>query len=135
MTGSRATPTSRPTRAAEWIAYRLLLPVHALLMAVTWIAWAAQQLRLLPRRFGLPRLSARSLATAIDAPHRRESHGVVLHGVCDGRVVARHAPVDGASHARDGRHRRPTGTGRRLLRRVCICTPGARMKPDDWLGG
>ena len=42
--------------------------VHALLLAVTWVAWLLQRLHLLPRRLGLPRLSARSLATALDAP-------------------------------------------------------------------
>jgi len=59
---------SRVRRAAEWVAYRLVLPQHLVLMAVTWLAWIAQQARLLPHRFGLPRLSARSLATRIDAP-------------------------------------------------------------------
>jgi glycolate oxidase iron-sulfur subunit len=65
---ARGESTSRPRRAAEWIAYRLLLPVHVLLMAASWVAWAAQRLALIPRRFGLPRLSARSLATPLDAP-------------------------------------------------------------------
>lgn len=55
-------------RTAEWVAYRLLLPVHWLLLAATWAAWALQRLRVLPRRFGLPALSARSLATPVDAP-------------------------------------------------------------------
>jgi glycolate oxidase iron-sulfur subunit len=55
-------------RTAEWIGYRLLLPFHALLLAFTWVAWAAQRVRLLPSRFGIPTLSARSLATSVDAP-------------------------------------------------------------------
>ena len=55
-------------RAIEWIGYRLLLPRHALLMAVTWIAWLAQRVRAVPRRLGFPQLSARSLRRPIDAP-------------------------------------------------------------------
>jgi len=39
-----------------------------LLLAVTWAAWVLQRLRVLPRRFGLPSLSARSLAQPLDAP-------------------------------------------------------------------
>ncbi|MCZ7525922.1 MAG: (Fe-S)-binding protein [Acidimicrobiia bacterium] len=49
-------------RAAEWWGYRVLLPHHRRLMAATWLAWAAQRLGLVPRRAGLPRLRARSLA-------------------------------------------------------------------------
>ena len=64
----RGESSPAPRRAVEWIAYRLLLPVHALLLAASWVAWAAQRLRLVPGRFGLPRLSARSLATPLDAP-------------------------------------------------------------------
>jgi len=55
-------------RTAEWVAYRLLLPAHALLMAATWLAWVAQRFRLIPSRFGMPKLSARSLATPLDVP-------------------------------------------------------------------
>ena len=55
-------------RTVEWIAYRSLLPVHWLLLAVTWGAWLLQRAHLLPRRFGLPRLSARSLAQPLDVP-------------------------------------------------------------------
>jgi glycolate oxidase iron-sulfur subunit len=64
----RGESTSPVRRAAEWIAYRILLPVHALLVGASWVAWAAQRVALLPRRFGVPRLSARSLATRLDAP-------------------------------------------------------------------
>jgi glycolate oxidase iron-sulfur subunit len=59
---------SRGRRAVEWIGYRLVLPRHALLMALTWVAWLAQRMRALPRRLGLPKLSARSLREPIDAP-------------------------------------------------------------------
>jgi glycolate oxidase iron-sulfur subunit len=55
-------------RAIEWIGYRLVLPRHALLMLVTWVAWLGQRLRVLPRRLGLPKLSARALREPVDAP-------------------------------------------------------------------
>jgi glycolate oxidase iron-sulfur subunit len=65
----RGESKSRVRRATEWAGYRLVLPMHALLIALTWMAWAALRFRLLPSRFGLPRLSARSLATALDVPN------------------------------------------------------------------
>jgi glycolate oxidase iron-sulfur subunit len=63
-------PYRRPSllrRIAEWAAYRLLLPRHALLVACSWLLLAAQRLRLVPRRLGLPRLSARTLRR-LDVP-------------------------------------------------------------------
>jgi glycolate oxidase iron-sulfur subunit len=71
MEGTRAAlpaPRSRMRRVAEWVGYTLVLPRHWLLLACTWAAWAAQRLHLVPRRFGLPRLSARSLARSLDVP-------------------------------------------------------------------
>ncbi len=58
---------SRRRRAAEWVGYRLVLPRHALLVAVSWLLLVAQRLRLVPDRLGLPRLSARSLARGLRA--------------------------------------------------------------------
>jgi len=57
-------------RVAEWIGYRVVLPRHRVLLALTWLALVAQRLRLVPRRaeFGLPRLSARSLARPLRVP-------------------------------------------------------------------
>ena len=69
MEGTRAAlppPRSRRRRIAEWLGYAVVLPRHWLLLACTWAAWAAQRLRLVPARFGLPRLSARSLARPLD---------------------------------------------------------------------
>jgi glycolate oxidase iron-sulfur subunit len=68
MEGTRAAiepRRPRPRRALEWIGYRLVLPHHAVLMALTWVLAIAQRLRLVPRRFGLPRLSFRSLRTPL----------------------------------------------------------------------
>jgi glycolate oxidase iron-sulfur subunit len=61
-------PRARLRRIAEWLGYRVVLPRHWLLITCTWIAWIAQRLRLVPARFGLPRLSARSLARRLDLP-------------------------------------------------------------------
>ena len=60
-------------RAVEWIGYRLVLPRHALLMALTWVAWLAQRLRARPAPLGLPRLSARSLARPARRADRRRA--------------------------------------------------------------
>ena len=54
-------------RVAEWFGYRLLLPRHGLLVASSWLLLAGQKLRLVPRRFSLPSLSARSMRTPLVA--------------------------------------------------------------------
>jgi glycolate oxidase iron-sulfur subunit len=58
-------------RFTEWMTYTLVLPRHAVLLALSWVLLVAQRLHLVPRRFGLPELSARSLRTPLladDAP-------------------------------------------------------------------
>jgi glycolate oxidase iron-sulfur subunit len=74
MEGARValakSPTARRARGplrrfAEWCAYVVVLPRHSLLLAATWVLWGAQRLRLVPRRFGIPRLSRRSLRTSL----------------------------------------------------------------------
>ena len=128
-------------RAAEWIGYRLVLPRHALLMAVTWVAWLAQRVRALPRRLGLPKLSARSLRRPIDAPAGGEPSAWVFTGcVMDAWLrdthrstvtLMRAAGVDvarpgtggdccGALHLHAGR----TREARRLAWRVMRSMPG-----------
>lgn len=65
-TRASAPPRHRmPRRIAEWIAYVVVLPRHRVLLALTWTAWAAQRLRVLPRRFALPRLTRASLRTPL----------------------------------------------------------------------
>jgi len=49
-------------RAGEWIAYRVLLGRHRLLLAFTWLLLVAQRLHLVPARFGCPGSTARSCA-------------------------------------------------------------------------
>jgi glycolate oxidase iron-sulfur subunit len=68
MEGARtALAPKRPPlrRAVEWVAYRVVLPNHALLIALTWVLAVAQRLRLVPRRFALPPISTRSLRTPL----------------------------------------------------------------------
>ena len=58
---------SASRRFAEWAAYRVLLPHHRLLLAFTWLLLVAQRLRLVPHRFGLPRLDVDRLRTPLAA--------------------------------------------------------------------
>ncbi len=58
---TRTAPRSLPRRAAEWLGYSVVLPRHWLLLALTWPAWLAQRLHLVPPRFGLPELALRSV--------------------------------------------------------------------------
>ena len=61
-----ATDTRRTSRRlAEWFGFTLVLPRHRLLLAATWVLLVAQRLHLVPRRLGLPTLSARSLRTPL----------------------------------------------------------------------
>jgi glycolate oxidase iron-sulfur subunit len=137
--GDRA-PFAR--RVAEWAAYRLLVPIHWLLLAATWAAWALQRLRAVPRRFGLPVLSARSLATPVDAPRGgnpsawcftgcvmdawlRDTHRSTVRVMrAMGAAVARPGSggaCGGALHVHAGR----TSEAERLARRVIASMPGA----------
>jgi glycolate oxidase iron-sulfur subunit len=137
--GERA-PWAR--RAAEWVAYRLLLPVHWLLLATTWAAWLLQRLRVLPRRFGVPALSARSLATQLDAPRGGDPSAWCFTGcVMDAwlrdthRSTVRVMRAAGANVARPGRggdccgalhvHAGRTHEAERLARRVIASMPGS----------
>ena len=60
-------PARATRRLAEGIGFRLVLPRHWLLLAATWVLLVVQRLHLVPRRFGLPQLSARSLRTPLVA--------------------------------------------------------------------
>jgi glycolate oxidase iron-sulfur subunit len=128
-------------RAAEWIAYRLLLPVHWLLLTVTWAGWLLQRLRAIPRRFGLPNLSARSLATPLDVPRGGNPSAWCFTGcVMDAwlrdthRSTVRVMRAAGAEVARPGRggdccgalhvHAGRRQEARQLARRVMASMPG-----------
>jgi glycolate oxidase iron-sulfur subunit len=131
---------SRVRAVAEWVAYRLL-GVHALLMAFTWLVWAGQRVHLVPRRFGLPRLGARSLATPLDAPTGGDPTAWCFTGcVMDAwlrdthRATVRVMRAAGARPARPGRggdccgalhlHAGRAADARRLARRVIASMPG-----------
>jgi glycolate oxidase iron-sulfur subunit len=137
----RVPRASFPKRAVEWIGYAVVLPVHALLLAVTWVAWLAQRLHLIPRRLALPRLSARSLATPVDAPRGGDPDAWVFTGcVMDAwlrdthRSTVRVLRAAGACVARPGRggdccgalhtHAGRSREARRLARRVMRSMPG-----------
>jgi len=128
-------------RIAEWFAYRLVLPRHSLLLALTWVLLVAQRLRLVPKRFGLPRLSPRSIARSLRAPFgntadaylfpgcvmdawQRDVHRAALRvmtatGVRPG-LPGRGADCCGALHVHAGR----PGEARRLALRVMASLPG-----------
>jgi len=138
--GSQTT-ASFGRRIVEWIGYRLVLPRHALLMAVTWVAWLAQRVRAVPRRFGLPKLSARSLRKPVDAPTGGAPSAWIFTGcVMDAwlrdthRSTVRLMRSAGADVARPGRggnccgalhlHAGRTREARRLAWRVMRSMPG-----------
>jgi len=137
----RGEHTSPARRVAEWIAYRAVLPLHAVLLAVTWLAWLGQRLHLVPGRIGIPNLAARSLATPLDAPRGgspsawcftgcvmdawlRETHRATLRVMrAAGATVARPGKGGdccGALHLHAGRERE----ARRLAQRVIASMPG-----------
>jgi glycolate oxidase iron-sulfur subunit len=70
MEGARAAIQPRrslPRRVVEWLGYRVVLPHHGLLLALTWLLATAQRLRLVPERFGLPTISITSLRSPLEA--------------------------------------------------------------------
>lgn len=133
-------------RAAEWLAYRVVLPRHGVLMAFTWLAWLAQRLRIVPRRLGLPPLRAGSLrrslsrSTSTAAPPgtetvylfpgcvmdawMREDHRAAIEVIeaAGGRVElpGRGADCCGALHLHAGR----IDEAARLLARAVASMPG-----------
>lgn len=127
-------------RAVESIAYRLVLPRHALLLAVTWVLLVAQRLRLVPARLGLPRLT-RAALRPLDVPAGGEPEAWLFTGcVMDAwlrdthRAAARVMRATGAAIARPERggdccgalhvHAGRTEEARRLARRVIASMPG-----------
>jgi glycolate oxidase iron-sulfur subunit len=141
-----ATDASRTShRLGEWVALGIVLPRHGLLLALTWMLLVAQRLHLVPKRFGLPRLSARSLRTplvaAADAPQdgsvdaylfpgcvmdawQRDVHRAALRVMraTGARVGLPGGGGDccGALHTHAGR----VGRARRLAERVMASMPG-----------
>ncbi|HVM40404.1 MAG TPA: (Fe-S)-binding protein, partial [Acidimicrobiia bacterium] len=139
-------PRRRPVRRiGEWIAYRLVLPRHRILLALTWLLWLLQRLHLWPRRgrFAVPPISARSLrrplqpsaqpsgaeqvvlftGCVMDAWMRDTHRAAVAVVEAAGGAVAlpgRGADCCGALHAHAGRHDEAVT----LARRVMAALPG-----------
>jgi glycolate oxidase iron-sulfur subunit len=132
---------STPRRLVEWVAYRLLLPHHRLLLAFTWLLLVAQRLRLVPRRFGLPHLDAHRLRTPLmarapgsgdaylfpgcvmdawDRPVHDDVLAVMRAAGAQPMLPGRGADCCGALHAHAGR----ADDARRLARRVIASMPG-----------
>jgi glycolate oxidase iron-sulfur subunit len=132
-------PPSR--RFAEWVAYRVLLPRHRVLLAFTWLLLVAQRLRLVPHRFGLPRLTADRLRTPLPADGPGTGDAYLFPGCVmdawdrsvhdDALTVMRRAGAQpmlpgpgadccGALHTHAGRE----AQARALARRVIASMPG-----------
>jgi len=138
---TRRTNRSWRRRAAEWLAYRLVLPRHRLLLALTWLLLVAQRLHLVPKRLGVPQLSTRSLARPLGVSSagpvdaylfpgcvmdawQRDVHRAALRvmkatGTRPG-VPGHGGDCCGALHVHAGR----TEEARRLARRVIASMPG-----------
>lgn len=138
-------------RLAEWLGYRLVLPRHRLLLALTWLLLVAQRLHLVPRRLGLPRLSVRSLARRLrvpagDAPDaylftgcvmdawQRDTHRAAIRvmAATGARPGLPRGGADccGALHVHAGREEE----ARRLARRVIAALPGTAPVVVDSAG-
>ena len=71
-----------PRRAAEWLGYRLVLPRHWLLVALSWLLALAQRVHLVPARLPVPRISLRSLARPLRARTPAETGDAFLFPGC-----------------------------------------------------
>lgn len=129
-------------RTAEWLGYRLVLPRHWLLIAVSWLLALAQRVRLVPARLPLPRISLRSLARPLRGPTppehadsylfpgcvmdawQRDTHRSalrVMEAACAHPALpGRGADCCGALHVHAGR----VDEARGLARRVIASMPG-----------
>jgi glycolate oxidase iron-sulfur subunit len=127
-------------RVTEWLAFTFVLPRHAVLLALTWVLLVAQRLHLLPARFGLPKLSVRSLRTPLVADTapveaylfpgcvmdawQRDVHRAALAVMrASGARVGlpkRGGDCCGALHTHAGR----VGRARKLAKRVMASMPG-----------
>jgi glycolate oxidase iron-sulfur subunit len=136
-------------RFAEWFGYVVVLPRHSVLVALSWFLLVAQRLHLVPRRYGLPKLSGRSLRTPLVAEAdpdvflftgcvmdawQREIHRDALRVMraAGARPGLPGAGGDccGALHVHAGRVRE----ARRLARRVMASLPGDALIVVDSAG-
>ena len=114
--------TAACAASAEWFALRRRAPAPPLLLALTWRRWVGQRLHLVPRRFGLPRLSPRSLRTPLRADP--DADATLFTGCV---MDAWQRDVHRAALRRDARHRaRASGSPAAAATAAarCTCTPG-----------
>jgi glycolate oxidase iron-sulfur subunit len=149
--GGAAIPKPFLRRVGEWCAYRVVLTRHRVLLAVTWLAWIAQRLHLVPSRLGMPLLRARELARPLDIPIGGSPDAWLFTGcVMDAwmrdthRAAARVLTATGLSCARPPSggdccgalhvHAGRVEDARRLARRVIASMPGAAPVVVDSAG-
>jgi glycolate oxidase iron-sulfur subunit len=130
-------PRSRLRRLVEWLAYTIVLPRHWLVLAGTWMLLVGQRLHVVPKRFGFPRMSLRTLAVPVGGQPdawlftgcvmdawMRDTHrnaARVMRGA--GANIARPgfgASCCGALHVHAGRD----AEARRLAQRALAAMPG-----------
>jgi glycolate oxidase iron-sulfur subunit len=128
-------------RVGEALGYRIVLPRHRLLLALTWLLVVAQRLHLVPRRLSLPRIDPRSLRRPLVADPAPGADTYLFTGcVMDAwerdvhRAALRVMRAAGASPALAGRggdccgalheHAGRTDEARALARRVMASMPG-----------
>jgi glycolate oxidase iron-sulfur subunit len=129
-------------RVAEWLGYRLVLPRHWLLLALSWLLALGQRVRLVPAQLPLPRISLRSLARPLRAASAPEHADAYLFPGCvmdawerdTHRSAMRVMEATGAHPALPGHGADCCGTlhvhagrideARRLARRVIASMPG-----------
>jgi glycolate oxidase iron-sulfur subunit len=138
-------------RMGEWVAYRVVLARHRVLMALTWLAWIAQRLHLVPSNLGVPPLRAREIAHPLDLPVGGSPDAWVFTGcVMDAwmrdthRATATVLAATGLSCARPGSggdccgalhvHAGRVDDARRLARRVIASMPGSAPVVVDSAG-
>ena len=127
-------------RVGEWVGYRVVLPRHGILVALTWLLVVAQRLHLVPRRFALPPLDAEALRHPLAAEPAATADAYLFTGcVMDAwerdvhRAALRVMRAAGSSPALPGRggdccgalhdHAGRTGEARALARRVIASMP------------
>jgi glycolate oxidase iron-sulfur subunit len=134
---------SRPflRRVGEYVGYRVVLPRHRLLLALTWLLVVVQRLHLVPRRFALPKVDPRSLREPLTAAPAQDADAFLFTGcVMDAwerdvhRAALRVMRAAGATPALAGAggdccgalhdHAGRTDEARALARRVIASMPG-----------
>jgi glycolate oxidase iron-sulfur subunit len=146
-----AAPKPFVRRVGEWVAYRVVLARHRVLMTVTWIAWIAQRLHLVPKNLGVPPVRVGEFARPLELPVGGSPDAWVFTGcVMDAwlrdthRATATVLAATGLSCARPGSggdccgalhvHAGRVEDARRLARRVIASMPGSAPVVVDSAG-